>query len=370
MLPLRISGDALAYACESSGRCCHGWPVEADRETAEALPGRIAGIPCYAGKTVLAEGDPASTLHYRSLVFTGGQCVFLNPDLRCDLHARFGPSSKPLICRQYPHLAISPPLGTEISLTYSCPSAAKRLLDPGPFRICQDPPSAPVMTYTKDVPAHYPLQADASTPMSWESLRTAQDALLAALASGEGDPSKDLALARAGIGHLPKALPLPSGSEVERLAGEAVALTIARRRHAKPWPGDLAKLERLESFALQQWEGTARAWAGSAGWSAFRRYLSAKCFGNLLFITYGLIPAFQTVLLLGLLVRLEAARRAAEEARIVRPPDVAGAVEVVDRLFPHESGIFDFWSRKGSALESTMPPVSAALILAGSPSSP
>ncbi len=360
---LRISADALAYACQSSGRSCKGWPVEAAREPAQALPARLAGLPRYEGRAVLVGGDPASTLHYRTLAFENGQCVFLNPDQRCDLHARFASSAKPLICRQYPHLAVVSPLGTEISLTYSCPSAAKRLLDPGPFRILEDPPGAPLMTYAKEVPATYPLQIEAGRPTTWEGLRTEEAALLASLA-GEGDPARDLSTARqrlSGGG----ALPVPARTGLERLAVQAVALAAACRRDAKPWTEDALTLNRLEGFAEKGWASTEKAWDGSEAWGAYRRYLSAKCFGNLLFITYGMIPAFQAVLLLGLLLRLEAARRAS--GRRVGPLDVKEAAETVDRLFPHESGVFDFWSRKGNALDAVAPPVSAALILAGAP---
>ena len=93
----------------------------------------------------------------------------------------------------------------------------------------------------------------------------------------------------------------------------------------------------------------------------------SKAFGNLLLYTYGLIPATQVLLLLGLLVRLEAGRRGHEAKRGVLARDASEAAEVVDRLFPHESGLFDFWSRNGGALDSTVPAVSAALILAGTP---
>ena len=370
-LYLRISADALAYACESSGRCCKGWGVEADRETALALPDRVAGIPRYEGKTLLTEGDPDSTLHYRQLAFENGQCVFLNPDQRCDLHARFGPTAKPLICRQYPHLAITTPLGTDITLTYSCPSAAKRLLDPRPWRILSDV-RAPAMAYAQEIPAHYPLQRTEGNPLDWKGLRSAEDLILGLLAAGEGSPARELGFLRMqveGLANIP--LPVPSRPEVSRLASETLSALVARRRASRPHAGDAAKLDLLAGFMEENWTATAEAWraADPGTWAALRHYLWAKSFGNILFITYGLVPGIQVVLLLGLLARLEAARRATGAGRGIAPGDVADAAEVVDRLFPHESGIFDFWARKGEALSLTVPAVSAALILAGSPES-
>lgn len=379
----RISADALAYACESSGRCCKGWGVEADRETSLALPGRVAGIPRYDGRELLTEGDPASTLHYRQLAFENDQCVFLNEDRRCDLHARFGPAAKPLICRQYPHLAVTTPLGTDITLTYSCPSAAKRLLDPPPWRILTDA-QTPAMAYAKEIPPHYPLQTAEGSPLDWEGLRTAGDLILGILAAGAGSPARELGLVRMGLeglrrglnareafGRKPAPLPVPSRPEVFRLASETLSALVARRRASSPRTGDAARLDLLAGFAERGWTGTGEAWQAAApeAWTALRHYLWAKSFGNLLFFTYGLIPGTQVVWLLGLLVRLEAARRATGAGRGVAAGDVAAAAEVVDRLFPHESGLFDFWARKGEALLLTDPAVSAALILAGTPES-
>ncbi len=380
---LRISADAAAYACRSTGKCCKGWQVQADRQTAEALPGLLKGIPRYEGVEVLGPRTE-SLLHARDLDFSKGQCVFQNPDERCDLHARFGPAAKPLICRQYPYLAIQTPLGIEISLTYSCPSAAALLLGEGPLRILKDPPQAPDMAYTKGIPEHYPVQVDPLSPLTWEGFHLAGDLLRGLLSSGGEEPSIPLAFARMSLEKLregggprgpaevraafsgfPGRLPVPSPTEIERLASECLGGLFQRRRMAGPWEADALNLGRLESFAQKGWMPLRKAWAGSPAWNAYRRYLSAKCFGNLLFVSHGMIPAFQVVLLLGLTVRLEAARRATEAGRGVLPRDVADAAEVVERLFPHESGIFDFWARKGGALESTAPGVSAALLLAG-----
>ncbi len=40
-----------------------------------------------------------------------GQCVFLGEDHRCAIHAKYGSASKPLVCRQYPVVAVD--TGTE-----------------------------------------------------------------------------------------------------------------------------------------------------------------------------------------------------------------------------------------------------------------
>ena len=335
---LRISADAYAYACQSSGHCCKGWEVGVDRKTAGELPKRIRGIARYEGKRLFLEKDKASTLHFQVLDFSKGQCVFVNPDLKCDVHARFGPEAKPLICRQYPFLAVKTPPGTDIHLAYSCPSAILRLKDPGPFRILQDPPDPPLMAYVKEIPASYPIG------IPWEEQRLAEDQVLALLASGEGEPSRELAFARMALermkegktaaqafGSFPGPLPLPSGADARKLAGEALRVMNVEAPSSDPVP-----------FSAEDWR-------------VYRRYLSAKCFGNLLWTTYGLVPAFQAILLLGYLVRVEAGRKGG----------LAEAIEWVERRYPHESGVFDFWGRKGKGLGATAPVVSGALIVAG-----
>lgn len=381
----RLSSDVITWACASSGLCCKGWGIGADRETAAALPGRVAGIPRYAGRDVLVEGDPTSQLHHKDLAFVDGQCIFLNPDQRCDIHARFGSEAKPLICRQYPHLAVKTPLGTDITLAYSCPSAAALLTSPLSVEAVEP---GPAMAYVKEVPGHYPIQVAPGAPLDWEGQRALEDGARLLITAGSGSPARELAYLRMALASLavgegpprtaarvrealaapPPPLPVPSRAEVHRLGAEIVAKFLARRRAARPWPGDLGHVERLEAHAAAS-DGTGAAWreASSDTWGVLRHYLGAKCFGNLLFSTYGVAAAFQTVLLLGLLVRLEAARRAMATGRAVAPPDVVGAVATVERLFPHESGIFDFWSRKGEGSASLVPQASAALILAASP---
>jgi lysine-N-methylase len=53
-----------------------------------------------------------------------GACVFLNPDGRCRIHAKFGEAAKPLACRLYP--LVVHPAGKKllVGLRFSCPSAA------------------------------------------------------------------------------------------------------------------------------------------------------------------------------------------------------------------------------------------------------
>ncbi|GEM_PF-6015322 len=383
---LRISQDALRYRCESSGRCCQGWPVEADRETVQALPKRLAGIPDYAGRKVLEEEIHDHPVYHRTLAVEQDHCVFLTPRLGCDLHARWGPEAKPLLCRQYPYLSVTTPLGTDIHLTYSCPSAAKRLQDPVPFLVIQDPADPLQVAYTVQAGGN-PHVAQGS-PLTWEESRAAGDAVLELLADQEREPTRSLIRSRIclealrtpgmleGAGRVREAfsipqavLETPTSPEAERMTLELLTGVFKRCGSGKPWKADASRLAALEAFVLGGLKAPARAWTSAPpeAWQAYRRYLCGKWFGSLLPSQYGLIPAFQVVLLLGLLVRLEAARRASAQGRTVEAQDLSDAAEGVDRLFPQASGFFGFWAPDGKALKSTASPVSAALILAAMP---
>lgn len=352
---IRISADALAYACASSGKCCQGWPIGFDREAAERIPTLLKGIPRYEGKTLLTEGHPGSLIHHKLAACDDhGRCIFLNDDRLCDLHARFGPQAKSLVARQYPHLAMATPLRTSITMTYSCPSACKRLLDPGPFRIVDDPPEGvPEMAYVRQVPAHYHVQLKAGAPLTWEAFGQAEAGILGRLAGGEGDPAEDLL----GTWLDMEGVPRPAFSAGD--AGALARLLFDRCRASDPWQEDRARLEALAAF-----EPPRDCWrnARPEAAHALRRYAAAKSFGNMAFVTHGIIPGFQIVLLLVHIARREAARRAGGEP--IGPVHVAEAAETADRLFPHESGMFAFLGRAEAAAEHVAPRTSAALILA------
>lgn len=53
-----------------------------------------------------------------------GACVFLDPNKRCRIHAKFGEAAKPLACRLFPLLIFPAGKKVFVGLRFSCPSAA------------------------------------------------------------------------------------------------------------------------------------------------------------------------------------------------------------------------------------------------------
>ncbi len=101
--------DGARFSCQGSGECCQNYvfgPLEDDDiarleelDLATAFPHLQ---PPYIDELTLEDGQ-----RLRYLRSVDDRCVFLDDDLRCGLHKRFGAASKPKLCRLYPleHLA-------------------------------------------------------------------------------------------------------------------------------------------------------------------------------------------------------------------------------------------------------------------------
>jgi Fe-S-cluster containining protein len=143
-----------SYACARTGVCCgSGWqiPVESRfyRGLRDALhEGRLLPrgghrvadlLPAHPG---LPDGFDA--------VFGQdgeGRCLFLERDgdgrARCAVHHQLGPDALPMSCRHFPRVVVLSPLGTDVSLSHYCPTAAGLLFSQADTTIVDDPPAFP-----------------------------------------------------------------------------------------------------------------------------------------------------------------------------------------------------------------------------------
>ncbi|MCX7721517.1 MAG: YkgJ family cysteine cluster protein [Verrucomicrobiae bacterium] len=143
------------WTCQGCGECCRGYHlvvisaeekqrIESQRWT------KADGVD--PDRMILPHGAKFRLGHKPT-----GECVFLDAESRCLIHARFGEQAKPLACRVYPY-AIHP-AGEKlvVSLRFSCPAAAAnigeplatqlrtlqqlaRLIVPGDFKTVPPPP--------------------------------------------------------------------------------------------------------------------------------------------------------------------------------------------------------------------------------------
>ena len=107
------------YTCRSCGRCCKHFTVQLRDEDITRLDKqkwyeKLGEVPYheFRGSTFLKQRPE------------DGSCIFLQPDGRCQIHAEFGFTQKPLACRMFPFTLM--PNGSlqavQLGLSFACPS--------------------------------------------------------------------------------------------------------------------------------------------------------------------------------------------------------------------------------------------------------
>lgn len=132
-------GIALAgathFVClgsECPDTCCSGWSIPLSRPDLEALRSSAAGSPTQERRFREAvREEPAG--HVAGSCGTlgmqdGNPCGFLDPDGLCSVQKRSGPEAIPTICSLYPKKVAVIEGRLELTLSLSCPEAARVIL--------------------------------------------------------------------------------------------------------------------------------------------------------------------------------------------------------------------------------------------------
>lgn len=117
----------IADKCPDS--CCKSWEITIDNDTFDkyqSLQGEI-GDRIRSFICVDDDGD-----HCFSLI--DGRCPFLNEKGLCDIHIAFDENMTGSICREHPRFIEEYDGFTEISLSVSCPEAARLIFSQGACR--------------------------------------------------------------------------------------------------------------------------------------------------------------------------------------------------------------------------------------------
>ncbi len=127
-----IPSGMLAYQCSQSGECCGGWEIGLDKKSHDRLSYVLSRnnqkrLFRNTVKKVDPEDEKAKNGHYSVIQFADGKCGMLESNGLCGLHKNHGIEVLPDICKAFPRLIYKTPLGKELSITFSCPSAAKLL---------------------------------------------------------------------------------------------------------------------------------------------------------------------------------------------------------------------------------------------------
>ncbi len=132
MMPVRSLPVLQNWDCGSCSACCRTYHVPVSAEERKRIEGQgwereaeMAGVSFFA-----QEGSWLSGRSFRLNHRADGACVFLGPDNRCRIHAKFGAAAKPLACRIYPFLLVPAGDHWRLGLRYACPSSAANFGQP------------------------------------------------------------------------------------------------------------------------------------------------------------------------------------------------------------------------------------------------
>ncbi|MFO0935885.1 MAG: YkgJ family cysteine cluster protein [Gemmataceae bacterium] len=120
-LPVRPLPVLQNWDCRGCSDCCRTYHVrvsEAERKVIEAQNWK--DDPAIQGIEPIVYDRRIGGLRLNH--GTDGVCVFLGPDNRCRIHAKFGSAAKPLACRLYPFMLIPAGDHWRVGLRYACPA--------------------------------------------------------------------------------------------------------------------------------------------------------------------------------------------------------------------------------------------------------
>jgi lysine-N-methylase len=138
-MPLRSLPVVQKWDCHGCSDCCRTYAVPvtaAEKERIEKQgwqeDEKLQGVTLFTSE----KGGGFALAHV-----PGGGCVFLGPDNRCRIHAKFGSAAKPIACRAYPFILIPTGDNWRVGMRFTCPSVAKN-------------EGRPLIDHTKDAEAY------------------------------------------------------------------------------------------------------------------------------------------------------------------------------------------------------------------------
>jgi lysine-N-methylase len=121
-MPVRSLPVLQNWDCHGCSDCCRTYAVPVSLEEKERIEKQgWDADPDLTGVAMFTTVRGNTSLAHRP----GGGCVFLGPDSRCRIHAKFGSAAKPLACRAYPFVLIPTGDHWRVGLRFTCPSVAE-----------------------------------------------------------------------------------------------------------------------------------------------------------------------------------------------------------------------------------------------------
>ena len=210
-MAVRVLSFHRTYACRDSGVCCSSaWPIPVERDRLSLIRDAMrrgelrpaAGRPEAA--LVPVPDAPAETPVV--LGVSGTHCVFFDAGQghHCRVQHALGHSALPLACRQFPRVTVQTPLGTSVTLSHYCPTAAGLLRSDERVTIVMDTPAfAPTGEYIGlDVREALPPLLRPDVLMDWEAWRTLEDHAVRQLCDASETAEEGLSRLHTAVEHL------------------------------------------------------------------------------------------------------------------------------------------------------------------------
>ena len=121
------------WDCHGCAHCCRDYRVPVTEEERQRILAQgWDKDPDLGDLPVIMVSGPWWRRRYRLSERGNGNCVFLDENQRCRIHARFGAEAKPLACRMFPFVLVPTDTHWRVGLRFACPSVAGN--KGGPFR--------------------------------------------------------------------------------------------------------------------------------------------------------------------------------------------------------------------------------------------
>lgn len=345
------------YDCVQCGKAClSDWHISVDPTTRRNLSGstlELRVIQDYgaAWQEGGASDDPHAIIGESFVAQkANGECVFLQPDLLCGIHAERGYAAKPVVCRMYPFEPVPTPDGMFVSVSFRCTAVQQN--HGRPLKDHQED----IVDLLKLVRLHTsgfePKEVYAQVSMDWDGYKALERFVMAQLDSTDPQQAVGQAIWAlceeiAVAGASPRLLdgPIMEAALLRQQPGrlesdsmvsastQFVLLTTLAFLEVQP-AERRALVETISSgrpFQLPRWgwdgtldqlQATQQQLVGSAFESEIRRYLRSLLFGKQLLQGGPLLSGLSALYLLPQVVRLYTAVFAARH----QPP---GSAEVL-----------------------------------------
>lgn len=122
-MPVRSLPVVQNWDCRGCSDCCRTYIVSVSDAERERIAGQgWQNDPDLKGAELFVWEKHVKG--YRLAHREDERCVFLGPDNRCRIHAKFGSAAKPMACRIYPFVMVPAGDHWRVGLRFACPTAA------------------------------------------------------------------------------------------------------------------------------------------------------------------------------------------------------------------------------------------------------